>query len=159
NDPNSLTGQFLSGKRTIHVEASDIPPPQPAGKRQNPFDDPDAKKEIRLLGASEHNLKNVDVTFPLHKLVVVTGVSGSGKSTLVNDILDHALMQKSNSYHRQQPGAFTSIEGFEQIKNVFAIDQSPIGRTPRSNPATYTGAFTYIRDIFASTKEAKMRGY
>ncbi len=158
-DPNSVTGQYLSGKKKIRVEPSNVPLPQPAGKRQNPFRDDDGPKEVRLMGASEHNLKNIDVTFPLHKLVVVTGVSGSGKSTLVNDILYHGLMQKLNPYHRQKPGAFESIEGYERIKNVFAIDQTPIGRTPRSNPATYTGAFTYIRDIFASTKEAKMRGY
>lgn len=150
-DEKSLTGQYLSGKRQIKVERAEMPmlPDGPAGQ----------KKEIRLLGAREHNLKGLDVTFPLHKLVVVTGVSGSGKSTLVNDILYHALMQKMNPFHRQKPGAFDGIEGYEFVKNVFAIDQSPIGRTPRSNPATYTGAFSYIRDIFASTKEAKLRGY
>lgn len=149
NDPKSLTGQYLSGKKKIEVKAASgvgI-----VGHKE--------QQSIKLIGANEHNLKNIDVEFPLHKLVVVTGVSGSGKSTLVNDILYHALMQKHNPFHRQKPGAFGRIEGYEYVKNVFAIDQSPIGRTPRSNPATYTGAFTYIRDIFASTKEAKVRGY
>jgi excinuclease ABC subunit A len=149
-DKNSLTGQYLSGRRKITIEHA------------NGFQGVvgvSEKKEIKLIGAREHNLKEIDVTFPLNKLVVVTGVSGSGKSTLVNDILYHALMREQNPYHRQKPGEFSGIEGHEYIKNVFAIDQSPIGRTPRSNPATYTGAFTYIRDLFASTKEAKMRGY
>jgi len=148
-DPKSLTGQYLSKKKKIEVKAANG---MGIIGKQEP-------QSITLIGASEHNLKNIDVTFPLHKLVVVTGVSGSGKSTLVNDILYHALMQKHNPFHRQKPGTFGRIEGYEYIKNVFAIDQSPIGRTPRSNPATYTGAFTYIRDIFASTKEAKVRGY
>lgn len=114
---------------------------------------------VKIIGATEHNLKNVTVEFPLNKLVVITGVSGSGKSTLINDILYHALMQKKNPYHPQKPGKFLEMQGSEYLKNVFAIDQSPIGRTPRSNPATYTGAFTYIRQLFASTKEAKLRGY
>ena len=116
-------------------------------------------KKLSIIGANEHNLKNITVDFPLNKLVVVTGVSGSGKSTLVNDILFHALMQKNNPYHRQKPGKYSSISGFENIKNIFMIDQSPIGRTPRSNPATYIGAFNYIRDLFAKTKDAKMKGY
>lgn len=159
NDPNSLTGQYLSGKKKIKVESSgSLPQLTLPGRRAKQIES-DEPKFLRLLGASEHNLKNIDVTFPLNKFVVVTGVSGSGKSTLVNDILYHALMQKQNPYHRQKPGVHTGLEGYEYIKNVFAIDQSPIGRTPRSNPATYTGAFTYIRDIFASTKEAKVRGY
>jgi excinuclease ABC subunit A len=89
----------------------------------------------------------------------VTGVSGSGKSTLVNDILYHALMQKNNPYHRQKPGKFKKLSGFENIKNIYMIDQSPIGRTPRSNPVTYIGAFNYIRELFAKTKEAKIKGY
>jgi excinuclease ABC subunit A len=148
NDDNSLTGQYLSGKKQIHV-----PSTNGLGILT------EEKKEITLKGARANNLKGIDVTFPLHKLVVVTGVSGSGKSTLVNDILYHAIMQKQNPFHRQKPGLHDSIEGDAFVKNVFAIDQSPIGRTPRSNPATYTGAFSYIRDIFASTKEAKMRGY
>lgn len=114
---------------------------------------------LKLIGASEHNLKNITAEFPLNKFVVVTGVSGSGKSTLVNDILFHALMQMKNSYHSTKPGKFTALQGHEYIKHVFNIDQAPIGRTPRSNPVTYTGAFSYIRTLYASTKEAKLRGY
>jgi excinuclease ABC subunit A len=150
NNPNSITGQYLSGKKQLKIQKANPDP----GAKAIP-----QKSAITISGASEHNLKNVTVDFPLNKLVVVTGVSGSGKSTLVNDILFHALMQKRNAYHPQKPGAFQSMQGWEQIRNVFAIDQSPIGRTPRSNPVTYTGAFTYIRQLFASTKEAKLRGY
>lgn len=145
NNPNSLTGQYLSKKKVIKVNTS----------KQNTMEE----SYLTLVGASEHNLKNITVKFPLRKFIVVTGVSGSGKSTLINDILYHALMQIKNPYHRQKPGKFVDIVGYEQIKNVFLIDQSPIGRTPRSNPATYTGAFTYIRDIFSQTKEARLRGY
>ena len=143
---NSLTGQYVSGKKKISIHN---------GVRK----DLSENKTLRLIGAVEHNLKNVSVDFPLNKLVVVTGVSGSGKSTLVNDILFHALMQLQNAYHRERPGKFTSLLGHEQVRHVFAIDQSPIGRTPRSNPATYTSCFSYIRDIFAKTKEARIRGY
>jgi excinuclease ABC subunit A len=148
-DKNSLTGEYLSGRRKITVKNG----VQPNGAAQK------EQKELKLIGAKEHNLKNVSVTFPLNKLVVVTGVSGSGKSTLVNDILYHALMRMQNPYHREKPGRFETLIGHEQIRHVFQIDQSPIGRTPRSNPVTYTGAFSYIRDIFAKTKEAKLRGY
>lgn len=148
--PNSVTGQYLSGKKKIQIRKSE---------KDVSVDLKGNEGAITVLGASEHNLKNIDVSFPLHKLVVVTGVSGSGKSTLVNDILYHALMQAKNGYHRQKPGKFKGLAGHEQIKNIFLIDQSPIGRTPRSNPITYTGSFTYIRELFASTKEAKMRGY
>ncbi len=148
--PESITGQYLSGKKKIQMRKTE----------KGVGVDLDGKEaSITILGATEHNLKNINVSFPLHKLVVVTGVSGSGKSTLVNDILYHALMQARNPYHRQKPGTHKAIAGHEEIKNVFLIDQSPIGRTPRSNPITYTGAFTYIRDLFASTKEAKLRGY
>lgn len=147
-DPNSITGSYLNGKRKITV---------PKGKEH--VDEKEEKKSLVIKGASEHNLKNVTAEFPLHKFVVVTGVSGSGKSTLVNDILFHALMNKMGPFHRQKPGKFQEMTGDEHIRHVFAIDQSPIGRTPRSNPVTYTGAFTYIRDLFAKTKEAKMRGY
>lgn len=145
NNPNSLTGQYLSKKKVIQVNKS----------KQSSLQE----SYLTLVGASEHNLKNITVKFPLQKLIVVTGVSGSGKSTLINDVLYHALMQIKNPYHRQKPGRFVEIIGYEQIKNVFLIDQSPIGRTPRSNPATYTGAFTYIRDIFSQTKEARLLGY
>ncbi len=144
-DPNSITGAYLSGRKKI--------------KSIRRKDEKKAIHELKIIGATEHNLKNVTVSFPLGKLVVVTGVSGSGKSTLVNDILYHALMQKQNAYHREKPGAFKEIDGHEHVRHVFLIDQSPIGRTPRSNPATYTGCFTYMRDLFAKTKEAKIRGY
>lgn len=145
-NPESITGKYLSGKKKIHVLPAE-------GPRQL------EQKEITIYGASEHNLKNIDVTFPLQKLVVLTGASGSGKSTLMNDILYKALMQKTNSLFKERPGKHRAMTGDEHIRHIFFIDQSPIGRTPRSNPATYTGAFTYIREIFASTKEAKVRGY
>ena len=141
----SLTGEYLSGKRKIKILNS-----------QNKMD---SNKNLSIIKAGEHNLKNIDAVFPLGKFIVVTGVSGSGKSTLINDILYHALMQRQNPYHRDKPGRFEKLEGYENIKHVFLIDQSPIGRTPRSNPVTYTGCFTYIRDLFAKTKEAKLRGY
>jgi excinuclease ABC subunit A len=147
-NPNSITGAFLSGKRKIKSTRDTFTK-----------DNLSFGKTLSILGAKEHNLKNVDVNFPLGKFIVVTGVSGSGKSTLINDILYHALMQMQNPYHRDKPGQFQAINGYQNIKRVYMIDQSPIGRTPRSNPATYTGAFTYIRDIFARTKDAKLRGY
>lgn len=147
NDKNSLTGDYLSKRRTIKI------------LRDQKLLIDTISKYLMIEKASEHNLKNIDVKFPLNKFIVVTGVSGSGKSTLINDILYHALMQISNPFHKEKPGRFKSISGFENIKNVFLIDQSPIGRTPRSNPATYTGAFNYIRDLFARTKDAKIRGY
>ncbi len=149
-NPASITGQYLSGKKKIQIRKAD-----PGVK----VDFQGTEAAIMVHGAAEHNLKGIDVAFPFHKLVVVTGVSGSGKSTLVNDILYHALMQAKNAYHRQKPGKFEGISGADNVKNVFMIDQSPIGRTPRSNPITYTGSFTYIRELFASTKEAKVRGY
>ena len=141
----SLTGEYLSGKKKIQILSSE--------------DKSQASKNLKIIGARQHNLKNIDVTFPLNKFIVVTGVSGSGKSTLVNDILYHALMQRQNPYHREKPGKFEKLDGYENIKHVFLIDQSPIGRTPRSNPVTYTGCFTYIRELFAKTKEARLRGY
>jgi len=148
NDSNSITGQYLSGKKKIHVITS-------SDNRIKPLE----QKYLRILDASEHNLKHIDVEFPLQKFVVVTGASGSGKSTLVNDILYKSLMQKENPFYRERPGKHKELQGAEHIRHVFYIDQNPIGRTPRSNPATYTGSFNYIRDIFASTKEAKVRGY
>lgn len=144
NDRNSVTGEYLSKRKKIQHLAT--------------FASSNVKA-LTVVGAKEHNLKNISVSFPLNKLVVVTGVSGSGKSTLVNDILYHSLMQLANPFHRQKPGEFSHLEGYENIKNIYLIDQSPIGRTPRSNPATYTGAFNYIRDLFAKTKGAKVRGY
>ena len=143
-DKNSLTGRYLSGAKKIKVEPT----------KENGITD-----KLILTGASEHNLKNIDIEFPLGKLIVVTGVSGSGKSTLINDILYHGLMQIENPFHREKPGKHKHIEGFENIKHIYQIDQSPIGRTPRSNPVTYTGAFNYIRDIFAKTKDARLKGY
>ncbi|MFJ3332898.1 excinuclease ABC subunit UvrA [Enterococcus sp. NPDC086594] len=140
---SSLTGQYLSGKREI---------PTPTERRKG------NGEKIRVSGASENNLKNISVDFPLGKFVAVTGVSGSGKSTLVNEILKKALAQKINR-NSNKPGRFKTITGYEAIEKLIDIDQSPIGRTPRSNPATYTSVFDDIRDLFAKTNEAKVRGY
>lgn len=146
NDKNSLTGQYLSNKKNIEF--------------LRPKEDLQAaRREIKIIGANGHNLKNLTVSFPLNKLIVVTGVSGSGKSTLVADTLYHALMLRFNPYHKEKPEIFKELSGAENIKHVFFIDQSPIGRTPRSNPATYTGCFSYIRDLFAKTKDARLKGY
>lgn len=140
---HSLTGQYLAGKKFI---------PLPAKRRAG------NGQKISVLGAAENNLKNINVDFPLGKFIVVTGVSGSGKSSLVNQILQRALAQKLN-HSSQRPGKFQQILGYENLKSLISIDQSPIGRTPRSNPATYTGVFDDIRDLFAKTNEAKVRGY
>ena len=139
----SVTADYLSGRRKIAV---------PKLRR------PGNGKFLEVIGASEHNLKNIDAKFPLNKLVCVTGVSGSGKSTLVNDILSKFL---SMLYHRAEalPGEHKEIRGTEHLNKIISIDQSPIGKSPRSNPATYTGAFTPIRELFATTAEARMRGY
>lgn len=142
-DEHSLTGQYLSGKKRISV-------PKTRRKING--------KAIKITGATENNLKNVSVEFPLGEFVAVTGVSGSGKSTLVNSILKRALAQKINR-NSAKPGKFKTITGYDSIEKIIDIDQSPIGRTPRSNPATYTSVFDDIRDLFAKTNEAKMRGY
>jgi excinuclease ABC subunit A len=139
----SLTGLYLAGKRSI---------PVPKKRRAG------LGKHLAVCGARENNLKDIDVPFPLGKLICVTGVSGSGKSTLVNDILYRALAQHLNR-SRTQPGKHARIDGLEHIDKVINIDQTPIGRTPRSNPATYIGLFTYLRELFALTHEAKLRGY
>jgi excinuclease ABC subunit A len=140
--PESITGQYLSGKLQIPIPAT----------RRKPTG------WLTVKGAAENNLKNIDVKFPLGVFTCVTGVSGSGKSSLVNEILYKYLAKKLNRA-RTIPGKFTKIEGVEQLDKVIDIDQSPIGRTPRSNPATYTGVFDQIRDLFASTMDAKAKGY
>ncbi len=140
---NSITGQYLSGKRSI---------PVPDSRRQG------NGKKITILGAAENNLKHIDVEIPLGKFVAVTGVSGSGKSSLVNEILFKNLANRLN-HAKKHPGKFDSMKGLDALDKVIDIDQSPIGRTPRSNPATYTGVFNDIRDLFANTTEAKKRGF
>ena len=142
-NPHSFTGEYLSGKKIV---------PVPLARRKC------SGKKITVIGAKENNLKDISVDFPLGKLVVVTGVSGSGKSTLVNLILKRALAQKLNN-NSAKPGKYESIKGYKNIEKIIDIDQSPIGRTPRSNPATYTSVFDDIRTLFAQTNEAKMRGY
>ncbi|HLS09323.1 excinuclease ABC subunit UvrA [Lentibacillus sp.] len=143
-NPESLTGQYLAGDKYI---------PLPAKRRKQ-----NKRKQIKVVGAEENNLKNVDASFPIGLLTVVTGVSGSGKSSLVNEILYKSLAKQLNRA-KVKPGKHQRINGLKNIEKVIDIDQSPIGRTPRSNPATYTGVFDNIRDVFAQTNEAKIRGY
>ena len=161
NDKNSLTGEYLSGRKSVGSEF---------GKNsENILIDDDiayAKKRsnkngeyLILRGAAGRNLKNIDLKVPLGKLVCITGVSGSGKSTLVMDTLHRALRQEFGLKNEERPEEFKVLEGIEHLTNMIAIDQSPIGRTPKSNPATYTKAFDYIRDLFAKTEEARIRGY
>ena len=142
-EPRSITGQYLSGRKTI---------PVPPARR------PGSGKTLRIYGCRENNLQNVDVTVPLGTFCCVTGVSGSGKSSLVNEII-HKKLAGSLNHARIRPGRHDRFEGIEQLDKVICIDQSPIGRTPRSNPATYTGLFNDIRDLYASTQDAKLRGY
>ena len=141
--PESVTGQYLSGKRFI---------PVPERRREG------SGKSLVIRGAEENNLKNIDVEIPLGKFICVTGVSGSGKSSLINEILYKTLASEKNRA-KVRPGKCAGIEGLEVVDKVIALDQSPIGRTPRSNPATYTGVFNDIRDLYASTRDAKLRGY
>lgn len=140
----SITGDYLSGRKKIPLK--------------DDYRKTDKDNVLKVIGASENNLKNIDVEVPLSEFVTVTGVSGSGKSTLVNEIIYKSLAQKINK-SKYKPGKRKAVEGIENIDKVVVIDQSPIGRTPRSNPATYTGTFDLIRDVFAMTQEAKMRGY
>lgn len=144
DNPDSLTGRYLKGTKKIEI--------LPETKRS------ESAGELEVIKASEHNLKNVSIKFPLGKLISITGVSGSGKSTLVHDVLFKTLAQK---FYRakDKPGKHESVLGTENLDKIVMVDQSPIGRTPRSNPATYTGAFTFIRELFASSPEAKIRGY
>ena len=142
-EPRSITGQYLTGAKKI---------PVPSARRQG------NGKYLKVEGASENNLKDIDVSIPLGTLSCVTGVSGSGKSSLVNEVLNRTLLGKLN-HARTRPGACRCVSGIEHLDKVIDIDQSPIGRTPRSNPATYTGLFNDIRDLFASTNDAKIRGY
>ena len=143
-NPESITGAYLSGRERIEV---------PAVRRPV-----DKRRQLTVVGAREHNLRDIDVSFPLGVLTSVTGVSGSGKSTLVNDILATVLANKLNGA-RQVPGRHTRVNGLDNVDKLVRVDQSPIGRTPRSNPATYTGVFDKIRTLFAATTEAKVRGY
>jgi excinuclease ABC subunit A len=142
-NPNSLTGKYLAGEREIAVPA-----------RRRPL----GGRWLTVKGASENNLRGINASFPLGVITCITGVSGSGKSTLVLDTLYRALAQRLNRSH-ERSGAYKSIDGLAYLDRVIHVDQSPIGRTPRSNPATYTGLFTHIRDLFAQLPEARMRGY
>ncbi|MCR4324387.1 MAG: excinuclease ABC subunit UvrA [Candidatus Curtissbacteria bacterium] len=161
-DPKSLTGKYLSGKKKVEVYVSPEEVRHEILSNTRPFQKARVTngntKKLTLIGAKEHNLKNIDVEFPLGKFVCVTGVSGSGKSTLIHDILYKALAGEIYR-SRQKAGEHEGLMGHDELDKVILIDQSPIGRTPRSNPATYTGAFTYIRDLFAKTTDARIRGY
>jgi len=150
---HTLTGDYLSGRKGVrHVSGTCQALASPKCSRWN------LEQYLIIKKAAEHNLKNIDVKIPLGKFICITGVSGSGKSSLMNDILAKALMRKFYK-SKEEPGKYEKILGTEYLNKVALVDQSPIGRTPRSNPVTYTGAFTYIRDLFSKTKEARIRGY
>lgn len=176
-NPNSLTGKYLSGKKKVVVNQSDVIPAKLVLDSDRGAGIPTRNQDFRLrgngvlldqvendnakltlLGAKEHNLKNIDIGFPLGKFICITGVSGSGKSTLIHDILYNALAYEIYG-SRQRAGKHKGILGIENLDKVILIDQSPIGRTPRSNPATYTGVFTFIRELFSKTTDARIRGY
>ncbi|MDP4007219.1 MAG: ATP-binding cassette domain-containing protein, partial [bacterium] len=148
---HTLTGDYLAQRKKVEMKRQKSASLADAPERRKP-------QMLTIKGASQNNLKDIDVSIPLGKLVCVTGVSGSGKSSLVNDIVAKALLQK---FYRakEEPGKYKSISGVEYLNKVVLVDQSPIGRTPRSNPATYTGSFSVVRDLFSSSKEAKVRGY
>ncbi len=160
---NTLTGQYLAGKKKVSDGFKSQITNHPASTRRQGEAgksqiNSKSQKYLKVIGARENNLKNIDVVFPLGRFICVTGVSGSGKSSLVNDILARALL-KQFYRAKDEPGLHKEILGTEHINKVVLVDQSPIGRTPRSNPATYTGAFSFIRDLFTQTKEARIRGY
>ncbi len=177
---HTLTGDYLAGRKKVEVIKTKSEIRNPKSEKNHKSQIPNSKQDVILSeaknlsrmrdekskkqnhliikGASEHNLKNIDVKIPLEEFVCITGVSGSGKSTLINDILGTVLSREFHGAH-QEPGGHKAILGTENLDKVVIVDQSPIGRTPRSNPATYTGTFTYIRDLFASTQEARLRGY
>ncbi len=156
---HSLTGKYLKGEKQIVRETQntlDVRNSERLTVRKSKFSE---SSELKIVGASQHNLKEIDVSFPLGKFIAITGVSGSGKSTLVVETLYRALYAHFNPFAKEKPGVFKRLLGLEHVDKVILIDQSPIGRTPRSNPATYTGIFTTIRDLFAATPEARTRGY
>ena len=152
-----LTGEYLSGRKKVKVY-NNVTIKQYNHKNKKKWLNGSMAKWLEIRGASEHNLKDIDVRIPLGKFICITGVSGSGKSTLMNDILAKALLREFYRV-RTEPGKYKEISGIENLDKAIIVDQSPIGRTPRSNPATYTGVFTYIRDLFSKTREARIRGY
>jgi len=161
NNPKSITGQYLSGKKSVKYINGDN---QSANSKNNGILRTDLRmtygeKYLQINGCAEHNLKNINVTFPLGKLICVTGVSGSGKSSLVHDTLYPAIKKIIDPYFQDKPGKYKSIEGTKSINQVLMVDQNPVGRTSRSNPSTYIGVFTDIRELFAETREAHMKGF